>query len=367
MRNYTLTLKSVSSRYFRFNQCSLCPDNERYRNLRRPQLFTSLLSSSSSLSSNDNVTAPNHTVRDKLLAAATTELKRVKQYYMSDEFNNTNNNANTSSIQQQGEDSPQRVTTGPPLILETTTSVQTYLENIDTIMFDCDGVLYRSPHPTPDVSKAIVQLVREQNKRLLFVTNNGSVSRSQLQKRITSFLQLPSDLLTDDMMITSAYACSQYLKYQLTTLPQQRPVVFCIGSAGTVQELIDAGFTVIHGNAETSSSMTRDDLANYDFSTLLPENSRDDPNTSFSLPMDDDYPTIDAVVIGHDTNFTYRKLCLATVLLQENPTALLVGTNMDSYDITGIRRRHIPGNGALVKAVRIGTSRHYMLHVPPRR
>ena len=365
MRNYTLTLKSVSSRYFRFNQCSLCPDNERYRNLRRPQLFTSLLSSSSSLSSNDNVTAPNHTVRDKLLAAATTELKRVKQYYMSDEFNNTNNN--TSILRPVAIEHPPRVTTGPPLILETTTSVQTYLENIDTIMFDCDGVLYRSPHPTPDVSKAIVQLVREQNKRLLFVTNNGSVSRSQLQKRITSFLQLPSDLLTDDMMITSAYACSQYLKSQLTTLPRQRPVVFCIGSAGTVQELIDAGFTVIHGNAETSSSMTRDDLANYDFSTLLPENSRDDPNTSFSLPMDDDYPTIDAVVIGHDTNFTYRKLCLATVLLQENPKALLVATNMDSYDITGIHRRHIPGNGALVKAVRIGTSRHYMLHVPPRR
>jgi HAD superfamily hydrolase (TIGR01450 family) len=244
-----------------------------------------------------------------------------------------------------------------PMILETSLDVQEYLEGIDTLMFDCDGVLYRSPHPTPDVSQAIIQLV-QQRKQLLFVTNNGSVSRSQLKQKITSFLQLPNDLLTADMMITSAYACSQYLLSQLKHVePPPQQCIFCIGSEGTCRELSDAGFTVLHGNSDTVSSMTRDDLANFDFTTLPPKLERNrydsnDENTSLQSSPLHDYPKIDAVVVGHDTNFTYRKLCLATVLLQQNPSAMLVATNMDSYDITGIHRRHIPGNGALVKAVR---------------
>lgn len=60
---------------------------------------------------------------------------------------------------------------------------------------------------------------------------------------------------------------------------------------------------------------------------------------------------IDAFVVGLDTEFNYRKLCIANVLMQRHPDALFVATNEDAYDLVGVDGRHLPGNGALVKAL----------------
>ena len=43
--------------------------------------------------------------------------------------------------------------------------------------------------------------------------------------------------------------------------------------------------------------------------------------------------------------------CIANVLLQRNPDALFVATNLDAYDLVGADSRHLPGNGALVAAL----------------
>jgi hypothetical protein len=51
---------------------------------------------------------------------------------------------------------------------------------------------------------------------------------------------------------------------------------------------------------------------------------------------------IDALVIGLDNDFNYRKLCIATVLLQRNPQALLVVTDRDAFDLVGHDARHLP-------------------------
>ena len=75
--------------------------------------------------------------------------------------------------------------------------------------------------------------------------------------------------------------------------------------------------------------MTRDELADYNFS--------DDP--------------VDAVCVGLDLCFTYRKLAIANVLLQRNPNALFISTNQDSFDLVGADSRHLPGNGSIVRAL----------------
>lgn len=67
---------------------------------------------------------------------------------------------------------------------------------------------------------------------------------------------------------------------------------------------------------------------------------------------------MDAVVVGHDTDFSFRKLCVANVLLQQNPDALLVATNLDAFDLVGADGRHLPGNGSLVKALEYSSGRH---------
>jgi HAD superfamily hydrolase (TIGR01450 family) len=297
-----------------------------------------LVSSSSSSSLSDSDTS----VRRQLLDSATSELQRVKEYYQSDEYYNN--------------DTPKKSTS--PTILDTSNDVVQFLTDIDTVLFDCDGVLYRSPHPTPDAKEALQSLIIQQKKQVLFVTNNGSVSRKQLRQRITSFLQLDNNLLSDNMMISSAYAASQYLQQHNNTTKnattknesnQKNHTVFCIGSDGLCNELQDAGYIVIHANDDLKSSMSRDDLANFDFQTLFQQSNT---STGCGIPSSTGNFDVDAVVIGQDTNFTFRKLSIATVLLQWNPNALLIGTNMDAYDVTGIDGRHIPGNGSLVKAVR---------------
>jgi HAD superfamily hydrolase (TIGR01450 family) len=81
--------------------------------------------------------------------------------------------------------------------------------------------------------------------------------------------------------------------------------------------------------------MSREELAAYDF----PEHP------------------IDALCVGLDTAFTYRKLAIANVLLQLNPDANLVSTNQDAFDLVGADARHLPGNGCIVKALEHGSGR----------
>ena len=99
----------------------------------------------------------------------------------------------------------------------------------------------------------------------------------------------------------------------------------------------EAGFDISGGQdqIDTPSGMSREELAAYAF----PEGK------------------IDALVIGLDNDFNYRKLCIATVLLQRNPDALLVATNRDAFDLVGFDSRHLPGNGALVSAVEMASGR----------
>lgn len=196
-------------------------------------------------------------------------------------------------------------------------------KNIDTILFDCDGVLYRSPEPAPGAVDCIDSLLRR-NKKIYFVTNNAGSNRSQLRDKLHSCLKM--DSLTEDMMISSSYSCARYLQDKVGT-----GSLYVIGSQGLCDELRQVGFEVSGGPSPVGvpPSMSRDDLAAYDFS---------------------EHP-IDAVVVGHDIDFNFRKLCIANVLLQLNPGALLVATNRDSFDLVGADARQIPGNGCVVTAL----------------
>jgi len=229
-----------------------------------------------------------------------------------------------------------------PELLTTREQVSQFLQDnrIDTVLFDCDGVLYRSPDSIPGATECIQSLLLKDNKQVFFITNNAASNRQQLRDKLTAILQLGGDdnLLTPEMMVSSSYACATYLQQKLVVEKKGGSgKVFVIGSEGLCEELRHAGLDVrsLHGRADDETpahyySMSRDELAAYDFSKLHP---------------------IDAVVVGHDTEYNFRKLCIANVLLQWNPEALLVATNMDAFDLVGADGRHIPGNGSLVRSV----------------
>ncbi|KAL7540201.1 hypothetical protein ACHAXR_012864 [Thalassiosira sp. AJA248-18] len=211
----------------------------------------------------------------------------------------------------------------PPRLIQTRDEFTSYMSanQIQNYLFDCDGVLYRGTDPMPSASQSIQSLLNS-GKRLFFVTNNAASSRMELKTKLENVLKLPKDTLEEEMMIGSAYVASR---------------VHVIGTAGLCQELQSAGFDISGGPdpIDTPSGMSRDELASHPF----PEGE------------------IDAMVVGSDNDFNYRKLCIATVLLQRNPQAILVATNLDSHDLVGYDARHLPGNGALVSSIEAASGR----------
>lgn len=210
-------------------------------------------------------------------------------------------------------------------------------EEIDTVLFDCDGVLYRTLDLCPGAAECIRTLMEDQSKNVFFVTNNSATNRRQLQDKLSTLLGL--EALRTEQMVSSAYCCARYLQLQQQQRDldgdghKQKPIrrVHVIGSIGLCEELTEAGFEVSGGPGMDSdtSSMTRQDLADYPF---------------------DEHP-IDALVVGHDVAMNFRKLAIADNLLLRNPDAVFVASNEDSFDLVGSDARHIPGNGATVKAL----------------
>jgi HAD superfamily hydrolase (TIGR01450 family) len=194
-----------------------------------------------------------------------------------------------------------------PVVWKSRNEASAYLDaNIDSVLFDCDGVLYRTLDACPGASEAIRRLISS-GKEVIFVTNNAGVNRRQLREKLANVLGIES--LTNDQMVSSSYSCARYLMQHLEVGSR----VHVIGSAGLCEELESTGFRVTGGpsNENDPASMNREELAKYDF---------------------DEHP-IDALAVGHDTQFSFRKLAIANNLLLRNPSSLFVATNHDSFDL----------------------------------
>ncbi|VEU33324.1 unnamed protein product [Pseudo-nitzschia multistriata] len=315
--------------------------------------FSGTSLSLSPFSSKSSTTSAKTTsaITDLMHEAAVAETERLFQFYSSNGNYNTENTEN-NNYPTKIEASP--VITSPPTVWRSSEEAVTYIrDNIDTVLFDCDGVLYRTTSLCPGASECIRELMEIHHKRVLFVTNNAGVNRRELREKLSRLLRI--DSLTNDQMISSSYSSAQYLKSELmaaskelgstTTASSTPPRVHVIGSSGLCEELVAAGFNVTGGPSTSSPehdeccSMSREELAAYDFEQLHP---------------------IDALVVGHDTDLNFRKLCIAENLLLRNPEALFVATNKDSFDVVDGNNndlRHIMGNGATVVALEYSSKR----------
>ena len=59
-------------------------------------------------------------------------------------------------------------------------------------------------------------------------------------------------------------------------------------------------------------------------------------------------PEVKAVIVGLDTQFTYAKLCIASMYIQPGG-AKFIATNDDAYDL--VSGRKMPGAGAMVNSI----------------
>ncbi|PNW82043.1 hypothetical protein CHLRE_06g271400v5 [Chlamydomonas reinhardtii] len=199
------------------------------------------------------------------------------------------------------------------------------LRETSTLIFDCDGVLWRGSEIIHNAPEALKEF-RRQGKRLLFVTNNSSKSRAGY---VAKFSSLGLEVAAEEI-VSSSYCAAAYLTSQGFGPGGSRPCskVLLLGWSGVEQELEQAGIPYVGGRALKVPPM-------------------DDLDAMKALKVD---PDVGAVVVGWDPNFSYSRLVYASIHLRELPGCLLVATNMDCADHIG-GGRMMPGTGGLVKAV----------------
>lgn len=133
----------------------------------------------------------------------------------------------------------------------------TKLKDIKLFLFDMDGTLYLGDRLF-DFTKDLLSKIRQNNAKYLFMTNNSSKSVSAYVEKLKRF---GISACYDDFM-TSSQATVYYLK---NNLPEAR--LYVCGTKSLKEELIANGFTVTENLEKT-----------------------------------------DAIIIGNDTELTFKKL-----------------------------------------------------------
>ncbi|XP_012722702.2 glycerol-3-phosphate phosphatase [Fundulus heteroclitus] len=200
--------------------------------------------------------------------------------------------------------------------------VKPLLDSVDCVLFDCDGVIWRGNQAVAGAPQ-VINLLKERGKRVLFVTNNSTKTRSMYAEKMSAL----GFNVTEDEVFGTAFCCAAYLQ----TVCALRGKVYLLGSAAMQQELQAVGIQHV-GVGPDHVSGTQQDWAN--------------------VPLD---PDVKAVVVGFDEHFSYMKLNRALQYLLQND-CLFVGTNRDSrLPLEG--GKAVPGTGCLLQAVEAAAQR----------
>jgi len=215
--------------------------------------------------------------------------------------------------------------------------LEKFLSSFDTVLTDCDGVLWVGGQAIEGSPEAITRL-RKLGKRIIFVTNNG-MARKDLLARC---LQLGFGGECDDM-ITSSYLCANYLK-QLDF----SKTAYIFGGRGLKEELDRSGIKNIgegldqmpnEWNLETAEKVVNE--------------------------MDED---VGCVIVGFHYDVSYIKLLKAVTYLH-NSDVLFLATNSDPMAVLHFQNKTciMPATGAFISAVETASERKALILGKPKK
>jgi 4-nitrophenyl phosphatase len=180
------------------------------------------------------------------------------------------------------------------------TQYSTY--NIQHLIIDMDGVLWRGDEPMPGL-RAFFAFLHQRRFDFILATNNSSRTPEQYVAKLARFgVEVPPERILTSSLATAAYLAGQ-------TPPGAR--VYAIGEDGVRQALEERGFVLADGTGVGAAY----------------------------------------VVVGWDRDLTWDKLATAALLI--NAGAGFIGTNPDVNYPT--ERGPVPGNGAQLAALQATT------------
>ena len=230
------------------------------------------------------------------------------------------------------------MTTSMPVELESLTEneVMSFLLSFDTVLTDCDGVLWKGNAAIPG-SPDVIRLLREAGKKVIYVTNNGTKSRKDYVVKCKD-LGFGGEF-TD--IFTPAHLCAMYLQKIKFT---KKAYLFC--GAGVTSELDEAGITHTGSGPEHEGVRDMMEVAG-----------------SVAKHSAEHGKEIGAVIAGFNYDINVAKMALAASYL-ENPEVLFLGTNRDprvkfrelysnksKKDLCGVAPIVLPIEGAFIKAI----------------
>ncbi|KXS20095.1 4-nitrophenylphosphatase [Gonapodya prolifera JEL478] len=205
--------------------------------------------------------------------------------------------------------------------LSTPEEISSFVDQMDTFIFDCDGVLWLGNDTIKGAPEFLHELVAK-GKRIIYVTNNSSKSRKTYVGKFKK-LGFPAE---PDNIFGSAYAAAYYLKNMLNFPADKK--VYVVGMQGIVDELAEMGIQAV-GAGDDNAPLQETEFEN---GTLGPDES------------------IGAVLLGFDSQINYRKYAKAFTYLTANKGKVhFLATNEDrTYPISG---SIYPGTGSLLAAL----------------
>ncbi|XP_023248374.1 glycerol-3-phosphate phosphatase [Copidosoma floridanum] len=205
--------------------------------------------------------------------------------------------------------------------------INKFLDSFDTVLTDCDGVLWLDNESLPD-SAAVMNLFKECGKKTFYVTNNSTKTREELAKKCEC---LNFNATEEDILCTSHLAAN-YLKQE-----GYKGKVYVIGKTGITRELEKVGIT----HCGTGPDVLKD-------------------LDSFRFEKD---PEVKAVIVGYDEHFSYPKMIKAASYLND-PSVYFVATNTDERFPTS-DNVIVPGTGSMVRCIETCAERKALIMGKP--
>lgn len=220
------------------------------------------------------------------------------------------------------------MTTSIPIKIDNKKISEEFLNQFDSFLFDCDGVLWLGNHLLPNTIEYL-DMLAELGKQVFFVTNNSTKSRKSYVKKFETL----GITVNEEQIFSSGYASALYVRDFLKLKPGEDKI-WVFGETGIKEELESMGYEVLGCN---------DPRLNTDF---------DATTSPFFVEGID--PKVRAVIAGLDTKINYHKLAVTMQYLQHDNVEF-IGTNVDStFPQKGL---HLPGTGSMVESIAFSSGR----------